>query len=740
MPLHRKSRLNGHWAIFVVIALASCSSLLLESSARATTEFTCETGQSCGTCHEDPQGGSTLTLEGERFRAAGYVMDEESRLSLWKTVFRFSMGFLHILAVIVWFGTIFYVHLFIKPRSLTSGLPRGEVLLGRACIVTVTVTGVILTVMRVPSLRMLWATTFGIVWIVKVSLFVVMVAIAAVATTWLNRRMREGQRELSEAPPLAADAKEGGPAHLIFQGELYDVSESKLWAKGTHMGRHYAGSDLTEAMADAPHGPEVLERVKKLGPAPALKNKTASQAVRTFVVLAYVVLGVMLAILLCVAYWNWGPPFTVFRTDSKAAQKAKACVECHRSETPGYFADWDRSLHARANVTCLHCHRADEGDQDLDHEHFKQYERADHEYGNKANWTPVTAVVTPKDCSRCHPREAEQYGRSKHANTVEVIWKIDPWLNKGMNSNVERAVGCFHCHGTVIKIKEGRLDPETWPNVGVGRVNMDGSKGSCTSCHTRHRFSVMEARKPEACGQCHLGPDHPQIEIYMESKHGDIYRAFKSQYNWDAPPGRWKAGTDYRAPTCASCHMSGSGSVLTSHDVTERLAWELQAPLTIRPSDFKAFPAKTNWQVERDKMTEVCMQCHGKTWVDDHFFKLDKVVDEYNEVYFKPAKKMLDDLYANGVLDETTFFDERLEVEYYELWHHEGRRARMGAAMMAPDYSWWHGFYECKKRYNNYMEEARDMIQHKKKAYKAADYPNATGDTTKPTEVFGQNP
>jgi len=59
--------------------------------------------------------------------------------------------------------------------------------------------------------------------------------------------------------------------------------------------------------------------------------------------------------------------------------------------------------------------------------------------------------------------------------------------------------------------------------------------------------------------------------------------------------------------------MSGSGSVLTSHDVTERLAWELQAPLTIRPSDFKAFPAKTNWQVERDKMKEVCMQCRGKT-------------------------------------------------------------------------------------------------------------------------------
>ncbi|MBW2174661.1 MAG: hydroxylamine oxidoreductase, partial [Deltaproteobacteria bacterium] len=241
-----------------------------------------------------------------------------------------------------------------------------------------------------------------------------------------------------------------------------------------------------------------------------------------------------------------------------------------------------------------------------------------------------------------------------------------------------------------------------------------------------------------ACGQCHLGPDHPQIEIYMESKHGDIYTAFGDEYNWDAAPGTWTPGVDYRGPTCASCHMSGSGSVLTSHDVTERLAWELQAPLTIRPSDFKPFPAKTNFQVERDKMSEVCMQCHGKTWVDGHFVKLDRVVQEYNNVYFKPAKKMLGDLYDKGLLDKTKFFDERLEIEYYELWHHEGRRARMGAAMMAPDYAWWHGFYECKKRFNNYMEEARDAIKHNKKAYKATDFPNATGNTTKPVEVFGK--
>jgi len=429
-----------------------------------------------------------------------------------------------------------------------------------------------------------------------------------------------------------------------------------------------------------------------------------------------------------------------FRIERSMPKEAIACIECHKREHPGLFADWAHSRHASANITCYDCHKAEAFDPDVSQEHYKQYQRSDQPYGTTEYKIPVAAVVTPKDCSRCHPDEAKQYSLSKHANTMEIIWKIDPWLNKGMNSDVERATGCYHCHGTVLKMKDGTLDPETWPNVGVGRINLDGSKGGCTSCHTRHMFSVMEARKPEACGQCHLGPDHPQIEIYMESKHGDIYTAHGDDYNWTAAPGTWSPGVDFRGPTCASCHMSGAGTTLTTHDVTERLSWEIQAPLTIRPSDFKPFPAKTNWQTERDKMKVVCTQCHGKTWVDDHYVKLDKVVAEYNDVYFKPAKAMLNQLYDNGLLDKTKFFDERLEVEYYELWHHEGRRARMGTAMMAPDYAWWHGFYECKKRYNNYMEEARDLIKHNKKAYQATDYPNATGNTSKPKEVFPTDP
>jgi hypothetical protein len=432
------------------------------------------------------------------------------------------------------------------------------------------------------------------------------------------------------------------------------------------------------------------------------------------------------------------PKVKELRIERSMSPQAVACLECHKQEHPGIFNDWANSRHANANVTCLDCHMAEEHDGDVSPQHYRQYERSDVKWGKPEYKVPVAAAVTPKDCSRCHPDEAKQYSQSKHANTIEIMWKLDPWLNKGMNSDFERTTGCFHCHGTVLKMKAGVLDPAVWPNAGVGRLNLDGSKGSCTSCHTRHRFSVMEARKPEACGQCHLGPDHPQIEIYMESKHGDIYTAHGDTYNWDAAGGTWTAGVDYRAPTCAGCHMSGSGKVMGTHDTTERLAWETQAPISMRPENFPPFPAKVDHEVERQKMKDVCLQCHANTWTDGHFVRLDQVVEDYNEIYAKPAKKVLGELYDKGLLDKSKAFDENLEIEWYELWHHEGRRARFGAAMMAPDYTWWHGFYECKKRYNSFMEEARELLKHNKKAYKAEDFPNATGDTTRPKEIFGQ--
>ncbi len=408
-----------------------------------------------------------------------------------------------------------------------------------------------------------------------------------------------------------------------------------------------------------------------------------------------------------------------YRVDRTLSPEAVQCIECHSQVNSGLVADWSKSRHAYVNVSCLECHQAGPADTDVSKAHL-QYSKAS-----------ISTIVSPKDCSRCHPAEAAEYAKSKHANTLELIWKIDPWLNHGMNNQIERETGCYYCHGSIVKVKNGEFDKNTWPNTGVGRINPDGSKGSCSSCHTRHRFSLAEARKPEACGQCHLGPDHPQVEIYNESKHGAIYNAQGHEWNFDAAPGTWTPGIDYRTPTCSVCHMSGINSVPATHDVTERLAWETQAPLTVRPSEFKPFPADTDWKKERQKMKDVCLACHSKQWTDAHFTRFDAAVENYNENYYKPMKKIMDELYEKKLLSKEKNLDEKLEIDAYEFWHHEGRRARFGAAMMAPDYTWWHGFYELKKRFMDIQEQAQELLETNKPA-KVFDVRSATGDTTKP--------
>lgn len=413
------------------------------------------------------------------------------------------------------------------------------------------------------------------------------------------------------------------------------------------------------------------------------------------------------------------PSLKEYRIVRSVSENAQECIDCHAEKSKGIVADWASSRHAHANISCLDCHIAGPADADISKDHL-QYDK-----------TPISVIVSPKDCSRCHPTEAAQYAKSKHANTLELIWKIDPWLNDGMNNDIERQTGCFDCHGSIVKVENGKFNTGTWPNVGVGRINPDGSKGSCSSCHTRHKFSLSEARKPEVCGQCHLGPDHPQVEIYDESKHGAIYHAEGDSWNWNAAPGTWTPGVDYRTPTCSVCHMSAVNGVAATHDVTERLAWETQAPLTVRPSEFKPWPAKTDWKKERRKMETICLACHSQAWTTGHFTRFDAAVVNYNDNYYKPMKKLIDELYEKKLLDKSKKLDEKLEIDMYELWHHEGRRARFGAAMMAPDYAWWHGFYELKKRCMEIEEQVEELLRNGKPA-KVFKVKGSGGDTTKP--------
>jgi hypothetical protein len=58
-----------------------------------------------------------------------------------------------------------------------------------------------------------------------------------------------------------------------------------------------------------------------------------------------------------------------------------------------------------------------------------------------------------------------------------------------------------------------------------------------------------------------------------------------------------------------------------------------------------------------------------------------------------------------------TEFNHPIDWTWFEIWHHEGRRARHGASMMAPDYTHWHGTYDLAKHWmTKYIPELREII------------------------------
>jgi glycerol-3-phosphate cytidylyltransferase len=102
------------------------------------------------------------------------------------------------------------------------------------------------------------------------------------------------------------------------------------------------------------------------------------------------------------------------------------------------------------------------------------------------------------------------------------------------------------------------------------------------------------------------------------------------------------------------------------------------------------FP-ENNWEQKRDNMKDVCSNCHQTRFVNGHYFQYDALVNLYDEKFAKPAGEIMKMIKEAGVMENPAAFSNQVEWEYWELWHHEGRRARMGAAMMGPDYAWWHG-------------------------------------------------
>jgi len=478
------------------------------------------------------------------------------------------------------------------------------------------------------------------------------------------------------------------------------------------------------------------------------------------------------------------------KNEPKISNETQECIDCHTAIHPGIVSSWEKSRHSKITpaeaikkealerrvsfssleerlknvvVGCYECHS-------LNTENHKD---AFEHYGYKIN-----VIVSPNDCAVCHPVEAEQYSKNlmafAHTNLVENKLYRDLMksvnnphtFEKGRieikgNNKLTEYESCLYCHGTKIEVKgfetrETQLGEaifpilEGWPNQGVGRINPDGSRGSCSACHTRHEFSIEVARKPYTCAECHKGPDVPAFKVYEVSKHGNIFSSEYHKYNFDEVP--WKIGKDFSVPTCATCHVS----LITSpdgkeviaertHQMNDRLSWRLfgvpyAQPHPIKPdlSDVKnsaglpliveltgepvrQFVISKDEQRKRNQtMKNICNNCHSVSWVNGHFERLENTIKETNSLTLE-ATKILTEFWKNGFAkglpQNQNIFDEKIERVWTSIWLMYANSIRFASAMAGGgDYG---VFADGRYQLTEKLYEMSEMLEMKKKMKKS---------------------
>lgn len=369
------------------------------------------------------------------------------------------------------------------------------------------------------------------------------------------------------------------------------------------------------------------------------------------------------------------------------ADSDNECVVCHERNTPGIVQQYGHSTMAAANVSCEDCHEVDD-----------DYPGAVEHEGTYVLNSPTAAM-----CEDCHTQEVREFHASRHGLPAYVAVKGTSELTEEQLAQYEAIPeggfapdksrnDIYHLEGPAIT----RFACETCHNI--GKPALDGSVGQCQKCHLRHDFSLVQARKPETCNQCHIGPDHPQWEIYFESPHGIAYSTLSEHWNWEGEAGTLDS-EDFSAATCAICHMSGFGDSATTHDVGERLTWYLFAPISER---------RPAWQSNMIRMQGVCLECHNENFITTFYTDADAATEHVN-TWVRESQAVNQVLVDNGLLTAEPF-DEPYDFEYFNLWHHWGRTAKFGAWMQGPDYTQWHGAYEVLHSMAEIREIARDKL------------------------------
>jgi len=362
------------------------------------------------------------------------------------------------------------------------------------------------------------------------------------------------------------------------------------------------------------------------------------------------------------------------------------CAECHVRQQYSVVHEYEMSVHAQKSINCLDCHQPAQNQKGQEHHGFV-----------------IVTKLTAGNCRSCHEGIYQEFVRSRHAavswaavygeqvlkpEQVAFSEQYQPGGVKGraphpfvtLEGVSAMTSGCDQCHS-------------------IGRPNDDGTIGTCTACHSRHTASVELARLPTTCAQCHMGPDHSQIEIYEESKHGVMFHAQESLLNLKVAPKQLTT-KDMFVPTCATCHMSGINGLKVTHDPSERLSWFLAAPISQK---------RPNYAQTQTAMKQVCTQCHTTPLIDRVYAQAEKVVETTNS-RVQQAQEIVTSLQKSGTLTGKPF-THPIDFVYFDLWHYDGRTSKHGAFMGGADFVQWHGNYPMLQK----MVQLRSMAEELRK-------------------------
>jgi hypothetical protein len=286
---------------------------------------------------------------------------------------------------------------------------------------------------------------------------------------------------------------------------------------------------------------------------------------------------------------------------------AATCVECHSKTTPGIVTDWKLSKHGALGLDCATCHGK---------EHISSSDVA------------KAAIPKPETCAPCHAERVKQYKAGKHALAWAAMEAM-PTIHWQPMVMTEGMKGCGGCH---------KIGVKTEADIQSIKKNSPGfGTASCDACHTRHTFSVEEARQPQACQTCHMGFDHAQWEMYSASKHGV---RFLLKQNKVLP-------NTASAPTCQTCHMEFEGKF--SHNMVRKVRW----------ANYPSVPGiaeniKGDWSEKRlEAWVKTCTQCHSESLARSYLDLMDKGTLQ-GLAKFQEAHKVVEKLYADKLLPGQT--------------------------------------------------------------------------------------